>query len=547
MEESAFIAGIFLVEAVAAFTILPRVVKFRSAVKVFGRNICEQCGLVATKSADPLTEQKIWNLFHASLSDFFRYMMMVIFGILLLRCFSYQLRWLASPEIPERHRVEDTPTLVMLCFTLLYLNFGCFSSPCLLNVLSGVLMAFTVTLSSNYSRSMASRLLIGITTRDFGFVVLYNLICTGVDVHTAFMTSEDGEKGATAAIFSEASYQIVLVLAGAFAIRTQIWARAQRGVRLKNSELELAALYRILGGLCDAVVMLDDSLRLTEDSAALSTLFLRGCSSADLAGNDFVSCFRSQDRDHVRQRLSSATIYAGQPALALNVGLQDSAGNCINVELLHLPFQRTEGCIRHVVGIREFHQDVAAAGPLIMADLPSSTLGSTEVAQSDEERAGNLDCDVIFDVTSLAVFFVSDRLRQHSEELWHNTGDLGTLHDFPGSGGQQSLVAQVQLAINQVGRQPSPRIHFQNLHLLGFEVESLRLEYDTFLGSLVGCLHLAVEAASQAWSFPIAGGRQRSRSASRGSSPSTPSRQDESLPRSKTGSIRSLRGGHVAL
>eukprot|EP00439_Symbiodinium_sp_Y106_P026107 s619_g3.t1 len=489
MEESAFIAGIFLVEAVAAFTILPRVVKFRSAVKVFGRNICEQCGLVATKSADPLTEQKIWNLFHASLSDFFRYMMMVIFGILLLRCFSYQLRWLASPEIPERHRVEDTPTLVMLCFTLLYLNFGCFSSP------------------------------------DFGFVVLYNLICTGVDVHTAFMTSEDGEKGATAAIFSEASYQIVL--AGAFAIRTQIWARAQRGVRLKNSELELAALYRILGGLCDAVVMLDDSLRLTEDSAALSTLFLRGCSSADLAGNDF-------DRDHVRQRLSSATIYAGQPALALNVGLQDSAGNCINVELLHLPFQRTEGCIRHVVGIREFHQDVAAAGPLIMADLPSSTLGSTEVAQSDEERAGNLDCDVIFDVTSLAVFFVSDRLTfcglgySTAKELWHNTGDLGTLHDFPGSGGQQSLVAQVQLAINQVGRQPS-------------------LEYDTFLGSLVGCLHLAVEAASQAWSFPIAGGRQRSRSASRGSSPSTPSRQDESLPRSKTGSIRSLRGGHVAL
>ena len=33
---------------------------------------------------------------------------------------------------------------------------------------------------------------------------------------------------------------------------------------LKNSELELAALYRILGGLCDAVVMLDDSLQLTE-------------------------------------------------------------------------------------------------------------------------------------------------------------------------------------------------------------------------------------------------------------------------------------------
>ncbi|CAE7515515.1 EIF4E2 [Symbiodinium sp. CCMP2592] len=376
MEESAFVAGIFLVEAVAAFTILPRVVKYRSAVKESGRTLCEQCGLIATKSADPLTEQKIWKMFYASLSDFFRYMIMVIFSILLLRCFSYQLRWLASPEqIPGRHRVEDAPTLVMLCFTLLYLNFGCLSSPCLLNVLSGVLMAFTVTLSNNYSRTMASRLLIGITTRDYGFVVLYNLICTGVDVHVAFMTSEDGEEGASAAIFSEAFYQIVLVLAGTFAIRTQIWARAQRGVSLKNSELELAALYRILGGLCDAVVMLDDSLQLTEDSAALSTLFLRGCSSTDLAGNDFVSCFRSQDRDHVRQRLSSATIYAGQPALALNAGLQDSAGNCINVELLHLPFERTEGCIRHVVGIREFHQDVAAVGPLIMADLPSSTLG----------------------------------------------------------------------------------------------------------------------------------------------------------------------------
>lgn len=278
-----------------------------------------------------------------------------------------------------------------------------------------------------------------------------------------------------------------------------------------------------------------------------SPRFLRGCaSSTDLAGNDFVSYFRTEDREHVRQRLSLATIYAGQPALALNASLQDSAGNCINVELLHLPFERTEGCIRHVVGIREFHQDPAAVGPLIMADVPSSTLGSTEVAPSDEERAGNLDCDVIFDVASLAVFFVSDRLRQHSEELWHNTADLGTLYDFPGSGGQQSLVAQVQLAINQVGRQPSPRIHFQNLHLLGFEVESLRLEYDTFLGSLVGCLHLAVEAASQAWSFPAAG-RLRSRSASRGSSRSTLSRQDGSLPRSKTGSIRSLRGGPVAL
>ncbi|CAE7220110.1 EIF4E2, partial [Symbiodinium sp. CCMP2456] len=147
-------------------------------------------------------------------------------------------------------------------------------------------------------------------------------------VHMNMMHSEEGEEGANAAIFSEAFYQISLVLAGSLAIRSQIWASAQRGVSLKNSELELAALYRILGGLCDAVVMLDDSLQLTEDSAALSTLFLRGCaSSTDLAGNDFVSYFRDQDRDHVRQRLSSATTYAGQPALALNASLQDSVGN----------------------------------------------------------------------------------------------------------------------------------------------------------------------------------------------------------------------------
>ena len=90
------------------------VIEWRNkAVKEFGRNLCEHCGLVATKSADLLTEQKIRNVFYASLSDFFRYMMMVILGILLLRCFSYQVRWLASPEqIPNRNRVEDLPTLV---------------------------------------------------------------------------------------------------------------------------------------------------------------------------------------------------------------------------------------------------------------------------------------------------------------------------------------------------------------------------------------------------------------------------------------------------
>mmetsp|Transcript_41548 Transcript_41548/g.96716 ORF Transcript_41548/g.96716 Transcript_41548/m.96716 type:complete len:587 (-) Transcript_41548:31-1791(-) len=378
-------------------------------------------------------------------------------------------------------------------------------------------------------------------------------------------------------ILAREAQACLLVLIGSLVIRHPLWEHARLDQSLKKSVVELSAVCRLLTGLCDALVFLDDTLQFESGFAAFSTLLLHGHGiPAESAVKDFVSYF-GQDADHVRTQLTATVGGDSSPVLAFNAKLKDSLGNCLNVELLHLQFEREDGRRCHLVGLREY-QDISAVAPLTdMEHLPGSFVGVREyqdvfavapLADSPLEMAKQGDVDsgeeLLFDAYSLDILHVSGRLCQQVAELGFPDIQNSNLVDL-GQRGSPSLVMQVQSHVNKSRNGLCPAAHFDNVWLWStLKVESLRLERDALVGTLVGTLRIVTGASVQITEgvatasqgpqgHSVAGlwaGRSRSRS-SRGSSKAASSKCSERRRSGRgsdtSGDIRALRECHVKL
>ena len=177
------------------------------------------------------------------------------------------------------------------------------------------------------------RVMFGISARRGYLAVLLNAVVSlqvmrivGYSAANQFFTGE----------LTKLSFYILAV----FSIRRLIFRDSKASVELKSRSIELDAVSALLRGFCDAVVEVDQSLRITENSHQLLTLLLRSSNQACLAGKDFIELFCSDDQQHVRECL---TTFSDTHTHAMNARLLDTDGNHVKIELLYIRFLSATG------------------------------------------------------------------------------------------------------------------------------------------------------------------------------------------------------------
>lgn len=260
-------------------------------------------------------------------------------------------------------------------------------------------------------------------------------------------------------------------------MRQGLYENVLMNTRLKSRSIDLEAVSQLLLGFCDAVVEIDGSLKLTEDSRQLSTLLLHnqgeGMTGEGLAGRDFLSFFCQEDRQRIKESLSES---GGQHTLALHVRMLDCLGSNLQVEILHCRFENAKGQSCCLVGIREF-QDVGHAA---LAPLPF------ELSDVDG-RTGVL----LFDAESMEIIDVTNFERFTDQNLQGTS--LQQLQAGPGGSLDEILLA-IQDAVNDAyekGKEKVGPIDLEELELFSTHLRgTLTLQHDLMLKTLVGTLSL---------------------------------------------------------
>ncbi|CAJ1447032.1 unnamed protein product [Effrenium voratum] len=148
----------------------------------------------------------------------------------------------------------------------------------------------------------------------------------------------------------ELSLSLVLMVAYCF-VRRLADLQAASGLALLEVQAEKRAFVMLLSSVCDAVVELDEDLKIVGDSRHLHCWLLHGRegSPEDEELQQFV---KETDRalflKEIRRERQGITT-----AAAFHLKMRDSAGTTVPVECFHVRFQSTIG-ERHLLGMREY-------------------------------------------------------------------------------------------------------------------------------------------------------------------------------------------------
>mmetsp|Transcript_41897 Transcript_41897/g.105313 ORF Transcript_41897/g.105313 Transcript_41897/m.105313 type:complete len:337 (+) Transcript_41897:2-1012(+) len=154
-------------------------------------------------------------------------------------------------------------------------------------------------------------------------------------------------------------FSVVLVLAVERQHR-ELLREAQSKLEIKRFTGERVAMTDLLTLVCDAVVELDDEMKITEHSPKLATMLLLDNSSC-IAGMQLHHFMPIEgDRERLEAHLGDHELAAdtGPPILSLSgafhATMRDSMSSRLQVEIFFVRFLSVSGRRHHLVGIREF-------------------------------------------------------------------------------------------------------------------------------------------------------------------------------------------------
>ena len=165
-----------------------------------------------------------------------------------------------------------------------------------------------------------------------------------------------------------------MVIALAFIMRSALERFAEQLVLSTEATTELNAASALLGLTCDAVLELDEHLRITTCSPQLATMLLRApgnpSSMAGLSFTDFV--WSREDKERAAQILNgNAQELAGQTetvaAKAFHTRLVDGCGSRFRTEVFQVSYRKPGGKVCHLVGIRDFTDQSSLAASAVDA------------------------------------------------------------------------------------------------------------------------------------------------------------------------------------
>ena len=236
---------------------------------------------------------------------------------------------------------------------------------------------------------------------------------------------------------------------------------------LKSRTVQLETVSALLMFSYDAVLEVDDTFTMLEDSVHLSGMLLHtGPRSDGLAGKSFLDYFPEKEQERLQKHFASWT--ERSPVMALNADMLDADQNRLKVELL---CARTESSskLSWLIGLREL-QHLETVGPLF-SDPPELS-----------------DLWVTFEVPSFETLTMSRDLEELCQQ--HRL-KLRRLLDLSREEDRGAFSARLQDAVNQIlhGEEQTIGMSF---NLLGQrEVHlSMTVEEDHVLEAWVGSINI---------------------------------------------------------
>mmetsp|Transcript_134826 Transcript_134826/g.430608 ORF Transcript_134826/g.430608 Transcript_134826/m.430608 type:complete len:577 (-) Transcript_134826:235-1965(-) len=155
---------------------------------------------------------------------------------------------------------------------------------------------------------------------------------------------------------------LVMMITTLFCFEVTLTSNAATHVKERSTQGQHSAVTSLLNMVCDAVVELDDDLRMAGDCPALSTALFHG-QAKGLCGQSLKEFVCGDDQAHFEDEVASQDTPAAA-AKMFHVRLRDSWGNAVPMELFHVPFSGVGQETRHFIGLRE-HSDtqIAVSGP----------------------------------------------------------------------------------------------------------------------------------------------------------------------------------------
>ncbi|CAE7660468.1 unnamed protein product [Symbiodinium sp. CCMP2592] len=170
------------------------------------------------------------------------------------------------------------------------------------------------------------------------------------------------------------SFSLAVVFAGA--LSGWIGQRAELGRENSRMSSDLSAVSMLLRLMSDAVVELDQDLRLLRHSPELSAMLMRDRPGSSLEGLAFTEFVHSSEATRAWELLKnpSHVLSAGQgtSAHAFHTRLVDTFANKVCVEVFHVQVLNSEGEIRHLLGLRDFTDSSSLSGERATDAMDSS-------------------------------------------------------------------------------------------------------------------------------------------------------------------------------
>mmetsp|Transcript_134551 Transcript_134551/g.429758 ORF Transcript_134551/g.429758 Transcript_134551/m.429758 type:complete len:579 (+) Transcript_134551:120-1856(+) len=172
---------------------------------------------------------------------------------------------------------------------------------------------------------------------------------------------------------------LMMMITTLFCFEVTLTSSAATHVKDRSMQGQNSAVTSLLNMVCDAVVELDDDLRMARDCPALSAALFRG-QAKGLCGQSLKEFVCGDDQAHFEDQIASQDTPVAA-AKMFHVRLSDSWGNAVPMELFHVRFSGVGEETRHLIGLRE-HSDTHIAASLpkesqtISMDISPSVVGA---------------------------------------------------------------------------------------------------------------------------------------------------------------------------
>ncbi|CAL1130511.1 unnamed protein product [Cladocopium goreaui] len=240
------------------------------------------------------------------------------------------------------------------------------------------------------------------------------------------------------------SHQTLFILfwmfLGILTVRQLIHENALLKVNLQKRSVELGAVSSLLTPCYDAVVELDQGLKLTQDSGQLSSMLLQTAPKVGgLAGKSLLDFFSEGDRKRISEQVLNPV--ESVSVLALNADMLDSDFNHVKVELFCTRFKNfaSERCF--LVGLRE------------LQDLEPHVRGTRVSRGPSNGSLGNEALIVVFDLHSFDIHTMNGEMQRLCRPYLGDTTPDNIL-DIASQDTRLSLCRQLQQLGNAIAQEP---------------------------------------------------------------------------------------------